>query len=146
MAFGLQMGYSGVTFPSVFVYMLVFQSTLGPITWIILLQIVSSELINIPVATHWVLNLLISQFFPILSKPEWLGESTMFYLSAGITALFCVCNFWLIKETKGLTKEKAIEKYVNLQVQKTIEHDEVMDPLMIAEELPKNETSSPASE
>jgi hypothetical protein len=138
MAFGLQMGYSGVTFSSVFVYMLVFQSRLGPITWIILLQIVSSELINIPVATHWVLNLLISQFFPILSKPAWLGEPTMFYLSAGITAVFCGCNFWLIKETKGLAKEKAIEKYVNLQVQKTIERDGEVDPLLITGESPKD--------
>lgn len=56
MAIGLQYELSYISFPCVFIYMLVFQATLGPVTWIVLLQIVSSELMNIPVATHWILN------------------------------------------------------------------------------------------
>ena len=107
--------------------MLVFQATLGPVTWIVLMQIVSSELMNIPVATHWILNLLISQFFPILADPKNLGQANSFLISAGITFVFFLINIFVIKETKGMAKEQAIEVYLKARCGKKYKRQ---DPIL----------------
>jgi hypothetical protein len=66
---------SWVSSTGVFGYMFLFQISLGPLTWVIVNQIVPSELMNLPVATHWIMTLMIGLFFPPMNK--WVGTSNV---------------------------------------------------------------------
>ena len=74
------------------------------------IQIVSSELMNLPILMNWTLLLFLTLFFPIVSAS--IGTSTCFYILGGITLVFCIISYFLIQETKRLPKQMAIDMYL----------------------------------
>ena len=92
------------------VFLFVYALTIGPLCFVIVNHIVPSEVTNIPMATHKMMMLLMALFFPPLFQR--IGVDNVIYIEAVVITVIGVMNIWVIKETKGMTREEAMDKYL----------------------------------
>jgi sugar porter (SP) family MFS transporter len=76
---------------------------LGPIPFILSSELVGPEAIGATqswaLAANWIATFVVAQFFPIVS--EAMGKGEVYYLFAGIAAIFGVFVAYYVPETKG---------------------------------------------
>jgi len=58
--------------------------------------------------SHWIMNAVISWFFPVLTA--WSKPAPFFFFSAMMAMLFVIA-FFVLPETKGITLEHLEEKF-----------------------------------
>lgn len=92
------------------VFLLTYSMTIGPLTYVIVNHIVPSEVMNIPMATHKTMMLLMAMFFPPLFQK--IGVDNVIYIEAVVITVIAVMNIWVIQETRGLTRDEAMRKYL----------------------------------
>jgi hypothetical protein len=92
------------------IFLFVYSLTIGPLCFVIVNHIVPPEVMNIPMATHKIMMLLMALFFP----PMFLriGVDNVIYIEAVVITMIGVMNIWVIKETKGMGREEAMSKYL----------------------------------
>jgi preprotein translocase subunit SecY len=101
-------------------FVIAFASTIGPICWIYLAEIMTEKGMSIAVSLNWMVVILMS-YLPTLAKqfnhdPDESNQrdlSIFFFLFSG----FCIAGFFLIslyvKETKGLNPLEIMTLYKN---------------------------------
>jgi hypothetical protein len=95
---------------AIFTFLFVYALTIGPLCYVIVNLIVPLEVMNIPMATHKVMILLMALFFPPLFHR--IGVDNVIYIEAVVITMIGIMNIWIIKETKGLGREEAMGKYL----------------------------------
>lgn len=96
---------------SFFAYIIIFNVSLGPITWSVIAEMTHSRLINLPVASHWIFAFFIAQLFPVMIDEKYFGLNGTFYLFAIITLGCGVILCFQLEESKGLSKGEILEVY-----------------------------------
>lgn len=95
-----------------FSFILTYSFSLGPMTWIIMTETTPGSLVSIPVAAHWVCNLVIAQLFPVLVDAESVGLGMTFGGFAVITFFNMIFFYALVKETIGKSGLEIREMYL----------------------------------
>ncbi|KAM0720110.1 hypothetical protein Q7P37_004246 [Cladosporium fusiforme] len=76
---------------------------LGPVPFILSSELVGPEAVGATqswaLAANWIATFVVAQFFPVVS--EVMGKGQVYYLFAGIAAVFFVFVTWYVPETKG---------------------------------------------
>ena len=76
---------------------------LGPVPFILSSELVGPEAVGATqswaLAANWIATFIVAQFFPMVN--EKLGKGVVYFLFAGIAALFFAFISWWVPETKG---------------------------------------------
>ncbi|KAI9838387.1 MAG: hypothetical protein M1819_005655 [Sarea resinae] len=76
---------------------------LGPVPFILASELVGPEAVGATqswaLAANWIATFLVAQFFPVLNSK--LGKGKIYFLFAGLAALFFAFVVWWVPETKG---------------------------------------------
>ncbi|KAL1297434.1 hypothetical protein AAFC00_004964 [Neodothiora populina] len=76
---------------------------LGPIPFILSSELVDSKAVGATqswaLAANWIATFVVAQFFPIVN--EKLGKGKVYFVFAGLAAIFFVFVVWRVPETKG---------------------------------------------
>ena len=100
---------TGVEGPAVLllVFVLVFGSSVGSVTWMYLAEILNPQILVVVSMYSWVIQVIITLLFPILAS--FLDISVLFYMFAGVNALGALYSACDMVETKGMLKEDVIK-------------------------------------
>jgi len=92
-----------------------FAYSLGPVAWILVSEILPLEakgvLMTVPVATNFILNIIINAIYPVMTQNFGIGKTFMTF--GIICALSVIFIIFLVPETKGLSLEKIEENWKN---------------------------------
>lgn len=101
------------------VYLAVFQSTLGPITWLVLSEIFPLRIrgIGFGIATFcsWMANFTVGLTFPILISRNGLSNTFLVFVATGIICVLNACIF--VPETRGKSLEQLEEFFRNYKTE-----------------------------
>ncbi len=93
-------------------YIFFFATSLGAVTWVYISEIFPNRVRargqSLGSMSHWVMNAVISWFFPVLTS--WSKPVPFFFFSAMMAVLFIIA-FLVLPETKGITLEHLEEKF-----------------------------------
>ena len=93
-------------------YIFFFATSLGAVTWVYISEIFPNRVRargqSLGSMSHWVMNAVISWFFPVLTA--WSKPAPFFFFSAMMAMLFVIA-FFVLPETKGITLEHLEERF-----------------------------------
>ena len=93
-------------------YIFFFATSLGAVTWVYISEIFPNRVRargqSLGSMSHWVMNAVISWFFPVLTA--WSKPTPFFFFSVMMAVLFVIA-FFVLPETKGVTLEHLEEKF-----------------------------------
>jgi len=104
-------GYVALVFINI--YIVVFELSLGPLTWIYLTEIMTEKGLSIGVAVNLILTVTIALITPTLVN---LFGGYVFIACSGfclLCALFCI---FMVKETKGLSGKQIANLYSSVPI------------------------------
>jgi len=105
------LGYVALVFINI--YIVVFELSLGPLTWIYLTEIMTEKGLSIGVAVNLILTVTVALTTPILAKA--LGG----WLFIGLAVFCLLCAFFcifMVKETKGLSGKQIAKLYSSVPI------------------------------
>ena len=97
---------------SVFIYILAFVSTLGPIMWMYFAEVIQPNRVPFAVASNWLSNSMIVIFFPIIraSCGNIDCPPVFLFLAGCVLIALIVCKFFMV-ETKDKTELEIREEF-----------------------------------
>jgi len=78
----------------------------------IVTEVLPSRLLCIPVCVFFILKIILYTLFATELKQESIHLFGVFFGFTAVSLVFTIFNLFTVRETKGLTKADAIEKYV----------------------------------
>ena len=88
---------------AVLLFVTSFAFGLGPVPFILSSELVGPEAVSATqswaLAANWISTFVVAQFFPIVN--ERLGKGVVYFVFAGVAAVFFVLVGWYVPETKG---------------------------------------------
>jgi len=92
-------------------YIFFFATSLGAVTWVYISEIFPNRVRargqSLGSMSHWVMNAVISWFFPVLTS--WSKPAPFYFFSVMMAVLFVIA-FFVLPETKGVTLEHLEEQ------------------------------------
>ncbi len=104
-------GYVALAFINI--YIVVFELSLGPLTWIYLTEIMTEKGLSIGVAVNLILTVTVALTTPILVK------AVHGYVFIGLAGFCLLCAFFcvfMVKETKGLSGKQIAKLYSSVPI------------------------------
>ena len=89
-----------------FIYMLIYGCTLGPITFSYVPEMTPARFVPIAIAANWLGAIITIVIFPIITN--YISQAYLFFILTGLMIIGCILNFRFLIETKDKT-EKEIE-------------------------------------
>ena len=86
------------------IYSFVFGSSIGPIVWLYVPEIIPSKIVPFATMTNWLGASICVIFTPIVIKLNDGNPYPVFLFFGAVTLIFFVMNVFLMVETKGRTK------------------------------------------
>jgi MFS transporter, SP family, arabinose:H+ symporter len=86
------------------IYSFVFGSSIGPIVWLYVPEIIPSKIVPFATMTNWLGASICVIFTPIVIKLNNNNPYPVFFFFGAITFIFFIMNVFLMVETKGRTK------------------------------------------
>ncbi len=105
------MGYVALVFINI--YIVVFELSLGPLTWIYLTEIMTEKGLSIGVAVNLILTVAVALTTPILVA------AVHGYVFIGLAGFCLLCAFFcvfMVKETKGLSGKQIAKLYSSVPI------------------------------
>jgi MFS family permease len=103
LAVGIRSSIPVLSAISVLLFVASFAFGLGPVPFILSSELVGPEAVGATqswaLAANWISTFVVAQFFPIAN--ERLGRGVVYFIFAGLAALFFVFVGWYVPETKG---------------------------------------------
>ena len=100
-------GYTTLELVGVFVFVMVYMNTSGPIAWVYAAETTTDAGLGFCLFALYLNIFILSLICPVLMQPNIIGPSNVFFMFGGISAIGAVWCRLYIKETKGLSdKEK----------------------------------------
>ena len=103
LAVGIRLSISVLSAISVLLFVASFAFGLGPVPFILANELVGPEAVGATqswaLAANWISTFVVAQFFPMVN--ERLGKGVVYFIFAGVAAVFWVIVFWYVPETMG---------------------------------------------
>ncbi|KIV82889.1 hypothetical protein PV11_04955 [Exophiala sideris] len=103
LAVGIRSAIPVLSAISVLLFVGSFAFGLGPVPFILANELVGPEAVGATqswaLAANWISTFVVAQFFPMVN--ERLGKGVVYFIFAGVAALFWVIVFWYVPETMG---------------------------------------------
>lgn len=103
LAIGIRASIPILSAIAVLLFVASFAFGLGPVPFILASELVGAEAVGATqswaLAANWISTFIIAQFFPLVN--ERLGKGVVYFVFAGLAALFFVFVGWYVPETKG---------------------------------------------
>jgi MFS family permease len=103
LAIGIRGGLPTMSAVAVLLFVASFGLGLGPVPWILSSELVGPEAVSATqtwaLVASWIATFLVAQFVPILN--ESLGKGFIYFIFAGISAVFFAFIAWFVPETMG---------------------------------------------
>ena len=103
LAVGIRSAVPVLSAIAVLLFVASFAFGLGPVPFILSSELVGPEAVGATqswaLAANWISTFVVAQFFPLVN--EKLGKGVVYFVFAGIAALFFVFVGWYVPETKG---------------------------------------------
>ena len=84
-----------------FIFMLVYGITLGPITFSYVPEMTPAKYVPIAIAANWVGAIITIVIFPIITN--YISQAYLFFILTGLITIGCILNFRFLIETKDQT-------------------------------------------
>ncbi|KAI1624990.1 MFS transporter, SP family, solute carrier family 2, member 2 [Exophiala viscosa] len=103
LAVGIRSSIPVLSAISVLLFVASFAFGLGPVPFILANELVGPEAVGATqswaLAANWISTFVVAQFFPMVN--EQLGKGVVYFIFAGVAAVFWVIVFWYVPETMG---------------------------------------------
>jgi MFS transporter, SP family, arabinose:H+ symporter len=103
LGFTSKYGVDAATIAFTFIYMFSFGSSMGPIVWLYMPEILPEKGVSLASLTNWVFTAIIGYTFPLMESSDGFHIQGTFWFYSGCMVFAFAFIFFMVKETKGKT-------------------------------------------